>query len=214
MENEDGMNNLVEAIKMSFQDALSHRGWGPLFGVCRWHAQSRRATDPRPYIGYVLVSRKAGTGGRCHCRRGRGGRWRGRRRPVGGALEEGRIDSTKGEATENTCTTRFLLLDHRWGGGRPLRCCCSASTTGPSRGSTTLMGGVANFYLLALFIFEDRGSPKSGRAPVRERGTGFRGRAHKLGKERRAGRRRGSEVGRIACIGSLNRLGGGRGAIR
>jgi len=31
-----------------------------------------------------------------------------------------------------------------------------------------MMGSVANFYLLAFVVFEDRGSPKSGRAPVRE----------------------------------------------
>jgi len=188
MENED---KLVEAIEVSFQDALSHRGWGPMSRVCRWHAQCRWATDPRPDIGprYVLVRRKVRSGGRCHGRRGRSGRWRGGRRPVGGTLKEGRIEaSAEGEATENTCTTRMLLLDHWCGGGTPLGWCRSAGT-GPSRGSTTLvMGGVANLYLLSLIVFKHRGSSNSGRAPVRERGTGLRGRAGKIGKERRAGR--------------------------
>lgn len=35
------MDNLVEAIEVSFQDALSHGGWGPMSRVCRWRAQSR-----------------------------------------------------------------------------------------------------------------------------------------------------------------------------
>jgi hypothetical protein len=185
------MDNLVETIKMTLQDALSHRGWGPMSRVRRRYTQSCRATNPRPHVRIILIRRKARGSGRCHGRRGRSGRYLGRRRRiVGGALVKGRIEaSAEGEATENTCTTRMLLFDHRWrnNGGNPLR--GGSGITGPTCGSTTLVeGGVTNFYLLALFIFEDRGRAKSGRAPVWERGTGFRGAAHKVGKERRAGR--------------------------
>src|SRR6267378_3283954 len=87
---EDRMGNLVETIKMSFQDALSHRGWGPMSRVRRRYTQSCRATNPRPHVRIILIRRKARRSGRCHGRRGWSGRYLGRGRPiVGGALVKG-----------------------------------------------------------------------------------------------------------------------------
>jgi hypothetical protein len=55
------------------------------------------------------------------------------------------------EAAKNTCATRMLRFDYRWGGCTRLG---GPAITGPSRSRTTLVERVANFDLLAIVVCE------------------------------------------------------------
>jgi len=59
-------NNLVEAVEVAFQDALSHRGRGPAPRVRPRDAQGRRATDPSSRLHIALIVDKSSGGRRCH----------------------------------------------------------------------------------------------------------------------------------------------------
>jgi len=185
---------------MPFQDALSHGGWRSAPRVGWGGTQGRSAADP-PRLRSGLVRGESG-GNRCHSRRRRSSRFRGRRGSIRVGLEEGLPKApAEREATKDTCTTRLLRLNHWWCWGNLLR---SHTTVAPAcaRGSTTLVMGVGNFDLLAVIIFEDRRGSESRKAPIWKRGTSFRGGAHKVGEDRRTCRRRGHEIGwvRGGCL--------------
>jgi hypothetical protein len=77
-------DKLVEAVKMPFQDALSHGRWCSAPRVGRGDVQGRSAAD---LTRRGLVCSKSGSNRRCHNSRRRG-RWFGwRRRPIHVGLE-------------------------------------------------------------------------------------------------------------------------------
>jgi len=176
---------------MAFQDALSHRGWRSAPRVGCGDTQGCSAADP-PRLRSGQVRGKSGCY-RCHSRRRRSSGFGGRRGSIHVGLQERPKAPAERETTKDTCATRLLRLNHWWCWGRPLR---SHTTVAPARGSTTLVIGAGNFDLLtAVVIFEDRRGSESRKAPIWQRGTSFRGSAHKVGKDWGSGRRRGHEIG-------------------
>jgi hypothetical protein len=91
-------DNLVEAVEVPFQNALSHGGGCPTPRVCLGDVQGRRAAYSIPHLRVVLIRSKSGSGRLVHS----GGRWCsglwGRRRSIGGVLEKGlkKIDQIRG----------------------------------------------------------------------------------------------------------------------